>query len=87
MSSNNKSTLYIGLTNDLKRRVIEHKNKKVEGFTSKYNCVNLVCFESFNNIELAIKREKQLKKWNRDWKDQLINKNNHLWVDLSIDWE
>ena len=63
------------------------KNNRVEGFTSKYNCVNLVYFESFNNIESAIKREKQLKKWNRDWKDQLINDNNHLWVDLSIDWE
>ena len=59
MSSNNKSTIYIGVTNDLKRRVIEHKNNKVAGFTSKYNCVNLVWFELYNNIDAAIKREKK----------------------------
>lgn len=86
MSSNNKSTLYIGVTNNLKRRVVEHKNHQADGFTSKYNCVNLVWFELHNNIDAAIKREKQLKKWNREWKDGLINKNNHLWIDLSIDW-
>jgi putative endonuclease len=87
MSSNNKNTIYIGVTNNLQRRIIEHKNNTAEGFTSKYNCVNLVYFESFNNIDSAIKREKKLKKWNRGWKDDLINKDNHLWVDLSIDWD
>lgn len=87
MSSTNKSKLYIGVTNDLKRRVMEHKNSSASGFTSKYNCVNLVWFESFNDIDSAIKREKKLKKWNREWKDELINKNNHLWVDLAIDWD
>lgn len=86
MSSNNKSTLYIGVTNNLKRRVIEHKNHQADGCTSKYNCINLVYFESYNDVEAAIKREKQLKKWNREWKDELISANNHLWVDLAIDW-
>ena len=61
MSSNNKNSIYIGVTNDLKRRVLEHKNHLNDGFSAKYNCVNLVYFEKFNDIETAIKREKQLK--------------------------
>lgn len=62
MSSNNKNSIYIGVTNDLQNRVTQHKSKLIEGFTAKYNCVNLVYFEKFNDINVAIKREKQIKK-------------------------
>ena len=86
MSSNNSHTIYIGVTNNLKRRVIEHKSKTIDGFTKNYNCVNLVYFEEFNQIHDAIRREKQLKKWNRQWKNDLINENNSEWKDLAIDW-
>ena len=58
MSSNNKNTIYVGVTNNIKRRVLEHKSKQIKGFSLKYNCVNLICFEEHNNIEQAVKREK-----------------------------
>jgi len=74
--------LYIGVTNNLIRRVYEHKNKLTPGFSEKYNIHKLVYFEHFENINDAIKREKQLKKWNRDWKEELINKTNPEWNDL-----
>ena len=61
----NNTVLYIGVTNDLKRRVYEHGNKMVEGFTMRYNVTKLIYYEHFSNIEDAIRREKQLKKWNR----------------------
>ncbi len=77
--------LYIGLTNNLKRRTEEHKNKLKKGFTSKYNVDKLVYFEHFKYINDAIKREKRLKKWKRDWKNELINKVNPAWRDLSVD--
>lgn len=86
MASNNSNSIYIGVTNDLKKRVNEHKNHTNEGFSSKYNCVNLVYFEKFNDIEKAIKREKKLKSWKRDWKDDLIKKDNPKFYDLAIDW-
>jgi putative endonuclease len=79
-------TLYIGVTNDLERRMIEHKSKLVEGFTSKYSLTKLMYFESFQYVNDAIKREKQLKNWNRQWKIDLIEEENVDWVDLSIDW-
>ena len=79
-------TLYIDVTNDLERRMIEHKNKLVEGFTSKYSLTKLMYFESFQYVNDAIKREKQLKNWNRQWKIDLIEKDNLNWIDLSIDW-
>ena len=75
-------TLYIGVTNDLIRRVAEHRLKVVEGFTGKYNVTRLVYFEQFDDPENAIKREKQLKKWNRAWKIRLIEENNPNWDDL-----
>ena len=78
--------LYIGVTNDLERRVYEHKNKIIEGFTEKYNVTNLVYFEETNSVESAIKREKQIKNWSRKKKDFLINKLNPDWKDMSIDW-
>jgi putative endonuclease len=75
-------TLYIGVTNDLIRRVFEHKSKLVEGFTKKYDVVTLVYFEQFDDPENAIKREKRLKKWNRAWKIRLIEEHNPNWEGL-----
>lgn len=74
--SNNSKTLYIGVTNDLERRLYEHKNKLIKGFTKKYNLNKLVYYEVSNDINSAIAREKQLKNWHRGWKINLIEKNN-----------
>ena len=74
-------TLYIGVTNDLIRRVYEHKSKVAEGFTRKYDVDRLVYFETFDDIENAIRREKRLKKWNRAWKIRLIEETNPNWAD------
>lgn len=82
MANFSNSVLYIGVTNDLKRRSYEHRNKLIEGFTFKYNVNKLVYFEHYTDINDAIKREKQLKKWNRAWKDRLINEKNPEWKDL-----
>lgn len=86
LSSNNKTTIYIGITNDLQRWVLEHKSKELNGFSSKYNCINLVYFEKHNSIEKAIERETQLKKWKREWKDNLIVSKNPEWIDFAKDW-
>ncbi|WP_167771584.1 GIY-YIG nuclease family protein [Bradyrhizobium niftali] len=75
-------TLYIGVTNDLIRRVAEHKLQLVESFTREYGVVKLVYFEQFDDPENAIKREKRLKKWNRAWKARLIEQHNPNWDDL-----
>ena len=75
-------TLYIGVTNDLIRRVAEHRLKSVKGFTKKYDVDKLVYFECFEDIEAAIHREKRLKKWTRAWKVALIEKDNPDWIDL-----
>ena len=75
--------LYVGVTNDLERRMVEHKNKFVKGFSSKYNLDKLVYLEVYQFIEDAIKREKQLKKWKREWKINLIVEENADWDDLS----
>lgn len=75
-------TLYIGVTNDLIRRVAEHKLQLIESFTKEYGVVKLVYFEQFDDPENAIKREKRLKKWMRDWKIALIEKDNPDWNDL-----
>lgn len=79
-------TLYIGVTNNIERRVREHKTGKNEGFTKKYNCHRLVYCEYFTSILEAIAREKQLKRWNRIKKENLIKKMNPGWRDLSKDW-
>ncbi|NOS86177.1 MAG: GIY-YIG nuclease family protein [Ignavibacteria bacterium] len=79
----NKTVLYIGFTDDVIRRIQEHKNKKYEGFTKLYNVNRLVYFEKLDTVEEAMRREKQLKKWNRNWKNDLINKQNPDWKDLS----
>ena len=75
-------TLYIGVTNDLIRRVFEHKSKFVRGFTKQYDVVKLVYYEQYDDIENAIQREKRLKKWNRQWKIRLIEEKNPNWDDL-----
>lgn len=82
LSSKMHGTLYIGVTNNLVKRVFEHKSDLVKGFTNKYQIHNLVYFETHNNIKEALKREKQLKKWNRAWKIKLIEKDNNEWNDL-----
>ena len=74
LSSKKNGTLYIGVTNDLERRMFEHKNKLVSGFTAKYNVNKLMYFEDFQYVNDALKREKQLKNWNRQWKIDLIEK-------------
>ncbi|HUD45004.1 MAG TPA: GIY-YIG nuclease family protein [Patescibacteria group bacterium] len=79
---NFSQTLYIGVTNNLIRRVYEHKMGLVDGFTKKYNIHLLFYFEEFNQIEQAIIREKQLKKWNRKWKLELVQKTNPNFIDL-----
>ena len=74
--------MYVGVTSDLIKRVYEHKNKLVDGFTKKYNVDNLVWYEIHETAETAITREKKIKKWKRDWKLQLIEENNPDWKDL-----
>ena len=75
--------LYIGITSNLQKRVWEHKNKLVEGFTKKYNIEKLVYFEQTEDVNSALAREKQLKNWKREWKIELIKKANPEWKDLS----
>lgn len=82
-----KTTLYIGVTNDLFGRVKQHKDKINKGFTSKYNLNRLVYYEEFEYIEEAIAREKQLKAGSRKRKEDLIRKDNPSWDDLSKDWD
>ncbi len=81
-----KNGLYTGVTNSLERRVWEHKNKAVPGFTCKYNCVELVHIEVFDEVRQAIAREKQIKGWTRAKKDALIAAENPEWNTLAADW-
>jgi putative endonuclease len=83
LASGRNGTLYIGVTNDLARRLYEHKEGLVEGFTKKHDVHLLAWFEAHNDINEAITREKQLKGWNRAWKIRLIEENNSGWNDLS----
>ena len=82
LASRRNGTLYIGVTNNLIKRVYEHKNNLVKGFTQKYNVHKLVCYEVFDNAYDAITREKWMKKWKRQWKVALIEKENPNWEDL-----
>jgi putative endonuclease len=82
LASTTGGTLYIGVTNDLVRRVYDHRTGKVPGFTTRYHVHRLVHFERFSDIENAIRREKRLKKWNRSWKIRLIEELNPNWDDL-----
>ena len=79
VTNKNKTVLYIGVTNDLQRRVYEHEHGLISGFTKKYNCHYLVYYEHFQQIEDAIGREKVLKKWRREKKEKLINEFNPKW--------
>ena len=85
LTNKNNKVLYIGVTGNLKRRISEHKNKTFKGFTEKYNCDKLVYFEQTENIMSALEREKQLKKWRREKKNNLIEKSNPNWKDLDND--
>lgn len=76
----------MGVTNDLERRIFEPKNKLIEGFTKKYDLTQLVYFESYQYINYGIKREKNMKKWKRQWKINLIEEENSEWKDLAKDW-
>jgi putative endonuclease len=78
--------IYIGMTNNLERRVYEHNNDLVDGFSKKYRCHRLVYFESFDDVLKAIDREKQLKCWNRTKKIWLIERHNPTWEDLAAQW-
>ena len=87
LSNWNNSVTYIGVTNDLRRRVAEHQAKLHKGFPEKYNCNKLVYYEAGESMSAAIEREKQLKNWKRDWKNELISKENPLWEDFSASIE
>ena len=86
MLSSKTGTLYVGITNDLLRRMYEHKTGMTEGFTKKYSVNRLVYYEEIDNVDQAILREKQIKKWARSKKIALIKATNHQWKDLSEDW-
>lgn len=88
MTNKTNEVLYIGVTNNLDERVKEHKMKVYpRSFTAKYNCDKLVYFEEFIDGGEAVKREKQMKKWKRDWKVSLIGSFNPNWVDISLNWK
>jgi putative endonuclease len=87
MTNWNNRVIYVGVTNDLRRRTFEHKNKEINGFTKKYNLVKLVYYEIFQDVTVAIAREKEIKKWRREKKDNLVQKNNPEWNDLSLEFE
>ena len=82
LASKKNGTLYIGVTNNLARRIYEHKNNLIEGFTKKYHVHTLVYVEQTSNVHAALQREKQLKAWQRKWKIRLIEQDNLEWVDL-----
>ena len=86
LSTWDNKTIYIGVTNNLHRRIQEHKSKALEGFTKRYNLKKLVYFEKFTDVEQAIKREKELKGWLRAKKNKLIESINPNWLDLSIEY-
>ncbi|HIF9056725.1 TPA: GIY-YIG nuclease family protein [Photobacterium damselae] len=85
LTSTSNSVLYVGVTSRLKERVWQHKQHVMSGFTDRYNVEKLVYYEVFDDISSAIKREKQLKKWRRSWKNELITGFNRYWVDLYDD--
>ena len=87
MTNYSQTSFYIGITGNLQKRVWEHKNKVVDGFTKKYNVDRLVYYELTDSIDTALNREKQLKRWHRDWKINLIKEMNPEFKDLSMDWE
>ncbi len=87
MTNWNNYVLYTGMTNDLERRVYEHKNKVIDGFTKKYKLNKLVYYDHTENVDYAIEREKQIKGWSRKKKNELVNSINPEWKDLSEEWK
>jgi putative endonuclease len=85
ISNWNNKVIYIGMTNDLERRIYEHKNKIFEGFSKKYNLNKLVFYEYTNDVNAAILREKEIKKWRREKKNKLIESMNPEWKDLAVE--
>ena len=86
LTNKTHTVLYTGVTGNIERRMYEHKNKLIEGFTKKYNADKLVFFEAFNNVNDALESEKKIKGWKREKKVSLIESINPCWNDLSIDW-
>jgi putative endonuclease len=86
MTNPRHTVLYIGVTGNLPRRILEHKEKLIEGFTKKYNCCHLIYYEQTSDVRSAIEREKELKGWLRKKKETLIATLNPEWNDLSLDW-
>jgi putative endonuclease len=82
LASKPHGTLYVGVTSDLAKRVFEHKTKAVPGFTARYGVDTLVWFEAHDSAETAIRREKQIKEWKREWKFNLVEHDNPHWIDL-----
>lgn len=82
----NNAVMYIGMTNNLERRLYEHKNKLVDGFTKKYNINKLVYYEHTTDVHAVIAREKEIKKWRREKKNNLVNTMNPEWNDLALEW-
>lgn len=83
----NNRVMYVGMTNNLERRIFEHKNKLIEGFTKKYHVDKLVYFEATSEVMAAIAREKQIKSWRREKKNGLVEAANPEWRDLSLRWQ
>jgi putative endonuclease len=86
LSNHARSVLYVGVTNNLERRIFEHRNNQGCSFTKKYRCMSLLYYEIFEKITDAILREKQLKNWHREWKLNLIRSFNPNLKDLSLEW-
>ena len=86
LTNKHHTVLYTGVTNNIERRVFEHKTKVNPGFTARYNCDRLVYFEEFQSIRIALHRERQLKKYRREWKENMICQMNPEWRDLSDGW-
>jgi putative endonuclease len=82
----NNQVMYIGMTSNLEKRIHEHRQKMVKGFTEKYNVNKLVYFEETNDVYVAIEREKEIKKWRREKKNRLVETMNPQWIDLSLEW-
>lgn len=87
LTNKRNGTLYIGTTRNLLERVSQHKSKIVDGFSNKYNCHKLVYYEEYNLATEAIQREKNMKKWKREWKLRAIENINPDWEDLSLEWD
>ena len=84
LASQKNGTLYIGVTGDLPTRIVQHREKQMKGFSSQYNITRLVWWQDFEDVQLAIQREKTMKKWPRQWKINAIEKQNQEWKDLSL---